>query len=65
MEPNPSLTTVEKGVMRYATGEQMDIIVAIGGGSVIDCAKVMSAAVLVPWHPGSCASSGRNKRRFR
>ena len=44
VEPNPSLTTVEKGVA-LCRRENVDVIVAIGGGSVIDCAKVVSAAV--------------------
>ncbi len=51
VEPNPSLTTVEKGVA-LCRRENVDVIVAIGGGSVIDCAKVVSAAVcstLSPW----------------
>lgn len=58
VEPNPSLHTVEKGVA-VCRREQVDVIVAIGGGSVIDCAKVVSAAVCsdrTPWelvlHPG-------------
>ena len=51
VEPNPSLTTVEKGVA-LCRRENVDVIVAIGGGSVIDCAKVVTAAVcstLSPW----------------
>lgn len=58
VEPNPSLHTVEKGVA-VCRREQVDVIVAIGGGSVIDCAKVVCAAVCsdrTPWelvlHPG-------------
>ncbi len=58
VEPNPSLHTVEKGVA-VCRREQVDVIVAIGGGSAIDCAKVVSAAVCsdqTPWelvlHPG-------------
>lgn len=51
VEPNPSLHTVEKGVA-VCRREQVDVIVAIGGGSAIDCAKVVSAAVCsdqTPW----------------
>ncbi|MFR5524813.1 MAG: iron-containing alcohol dehydrogenase [[Clostridium] innocuum] len=51
VEPNPSLYTVEKGVA-VCRREQVDVIVAIGGGSAIDCAKVVSAAVCsdqTPW----------------
>ena len=38
--------------MALCRRENVDVIVAIGGGSVIDCAKVVSAAVcstLSPW----------------
>ena len=51
VEPNPSLYTVEKGVA-VCRREQVDVIVAIGGGSAIDCAKVVSAAICsdqTPW----------------
>lgn len=38
VEPNPRLTTVRKGI-DICRNEQIDLILAVGGGSVIDCAK--------------------------
>ncbi|MDR7074354.1 iron-containing alcohol dehydrogenase [Fictibacillus barbaricus] len=42
VEPNPRLTTVRKGVDICKT-EKIDFILAVGGGSVIDCTKAISA----------------------
>ena len=42
VEPNPRLTTVHKGVDICKT-EKIDFILAVGGGSVIDCTKAISA----------------------
>ncbi|WP_064092931.1 iron-containing alcohol dehydrogenase [Rossellomorea aquimaris] len=42
VEPNPRLTTVRKGVDICKT-EGIDFILAVGGGSVIDCTKAISA----------------------
>jgi alcohol dehydrogenase YqhD (iron-dependent ADH family) len=41
VEPNPRLTTVHKGVEICKT-ENIDFILAVGGGSVIDCTKAIS-----------------------
>ncbi|WP_374054809.1 iron-containing alcohol dehydrogenase [Rossellomorea sp. FM04394] len=41
VEPNPRLTTVRKGVEICKT-EGIDFILAVGGGSVIDCTKAIS-----------------------
>ncbi|KGP92267.1 butanol dehydrogenase [Pontibacillus chungwhensis BH030062] len=43
VEPNPRLTTVEKGVA-ICKEEQIDYLLAVGGGSVIDCTKGIAAA---------------------
>lgn len=51
VEPNPRLTTVLRG-RDLAKTESCDVVVALGGGSVMDAAKVMAAAVLYekdPW----------------
>lgn len=42
VEPNPRLTTVHKGV-EICKNEQIDFILAVGGGSVIDCVKAIAA----------------------
>ncbi|WP_018757132.1 iron-containing alcohol dehydrogenase [Paenibacillus terrigena] len=41
VEPNPRLSTVHKGV-EMCKKEQIDLILAVGGGSVIDCAKAIA-----------------------
>ncbi|MEG0470154.1 MAG: iron-containing alcohol dehydrogenase, partial [Longicatena sp.] len=51
VEPNPRLTTVKKGV-EICRKEQIDVVLPIGGGSTIDCAKVIAGAVTYagdPW----------------
>lgn len=42
VEPNPRLTTVHKGVDICKT-ENIDVLLAVGGGSVIDCTKAIAA----------------------
>ncbi|WP_445492399.1 iron-containing alcohol dehydrogenase [Niallia sp. 03133] len=41
VEPNPRLTTVQKGV-DICKKEKIDFLLAVGGGSVIDCTKAIS-----------------------
>ena len=51
VEPNPRITTVRKGV-DICRKEGIDVILPIGGGSSIDCAKVIAGAVTYegdPW----------------
>ncbi len=42
VEPNPRLTTVQKGV-EICKQEGIDFLLAVGGGSVIDCTKAIAA----------------------
>lgn len=42
VEPNPRITTARKGVEICKT-EGIDFILAVGGGSVIDCTKLIAA----------------------
>lgn len=42
VEPNPRITTARKGVEICKT-EGIDFILAVGGGSVIDCSKLIAA----------------------
>lgn len=44
VEPNPRITTVRKGV-ELCRNNSIDLILPVGGGSAIDCAKVIAAAV--------------------
>lgn len=42
VEPNPRLTTAKKGI-EICKQEGIDFILAVGGGSVIDCTKLIAA----------------------
>lgn len=42
VEPNPRITSVKKGI-ELCRENKVDLILAVGGGSVIDCAKVIGA----------------------
>ena len=42
VEPNPRLTTVQKGI-DICLNENIDFLLAVGGGSVIDCTKAIAA----------------------
>jgi len=42
VEPNPRLTTAQKGI-EICKQEGIDFILAVGGGSVIDCTKLIAA----------------------
>ncbi|MBU8905353.1 iron-containing alcohol dehydrogenase [Desertibacillus haloalkaliphilus] len=41
VEPNPRLSTVHKGV-EICKNENIDVLLAVGGGSVIDCTKAIA-----------------------
>lgn len=43
IEPNPRHTTVNKGA-ELCRKEKIDVLLAVGGGSTIDCTKVIAAA---------------------
>lgn len=52
IEPNPTITTVRRGI-EQAIEHDVDLILALGGGSVIDAAKAIAAGVKTPedpWH---------------
>lgn len=44
VEPNPTLKTAKKGIT-LAKAENVDSILAVGGGSAIDCGKAIAAGV--------------------
>lgn len=51
VEPNPRVTTAERGA-NMCKEHDIDFILAVGGGSVIDCTKLISAAAKydgAPW----------------
>ncbi|MBB4827019.1 alcohol dehydrogenase YqhD (iron-dependent ADH family) [Sporosarcina luteola] len=43
VEPNPRVTTAERGA-KLCKDHHIDFILAVGGGSVIDCTKLIAAA---------------------
>lgn len=45
IEPNPRLTSVNKGI-ELCRSEKVDLILAVGGGSVIDASKAIAAGAL-------------------
>ena len=52
IEPNPTITTVRRGI-EQAQEREVELILALGGGSVIDAAKAIAAGVCAsedPWH---------------
>lgn len=42
VEPNPRITTVNKGI-KLCRDNNVDVILAVGGGSTIDCSKAIAA----------------------
>lgn len=50
VEPNPRITSVEAGV-KLCRDNGVDMIIPIGGGSTIDCAKAIAAAVYYDGNP--------------
>ena len=51
IEPNPKITSVREGV-EICKGKNIDLILAVGGGSVIDCSKNIAAGAYYngdPW----------------
>ncbi|MGP7816280.1 iron-containing alcohol dehydrogenase [Niallia sp. 01092] len=50
VEPNPRLTTVQKGV-DICKQEGIDFLLAVGGGSVIDCTKAISVGAKYDGNP--------------
>jgi len=50
--PNPTISLVEEGVNKY-TNQNCDALIALGGGSVIDCAKTIGARIVKPNKPVS------------
>jgi alcohol dehydrogenase len=62
VEPNPRLSTVVRGA-EIARREGCDVVVALGGGSTMDAAKVMAAAVFYEGDPWNMMVHQKNRRR--
>lgn len=50
VEPNPRLSTVERGV-DICRREGIEVVLPVGGGSAIDCAKAVAASVFYDGNP--------------
>lgn len=50
VQPNPTVKNVEEALLIYKSHE-CDCLIAVGGGSSIDCAKAISARVAYPKRP--------------
>jgi len=60
IEPNPRITSVARGA-DIARKEGCDMIIALGGGSVMDASKVISAAALYDGDPWNMILHGQDK----
>ena len=58
IEPNPSVETLRKAV-ELGKKEKIDYLLAVGGGSVIDGTKLISAALLYDGDPWDLVLAGR------
>ena len=58
VDPNPKIESVREGVM-LCKHHKIDVILAVGGGSVIDCSKVISGAVFYEGDPWEMVLSRR------
>ena len=57
VQPNPRLSLVEEGIA-LARREQVDLVLAVGGGSVIDSAKGIAAGVCYDGDIWDCYTGG-------
>ena len=60
IEPNPDVSTIRKAV-RLGKDSEIDFVLAVGGGSVIDGSKLIAAAMLSDMDPWEIVLSGRCK----
>ena len=62
VKQNPTIANVQEG-LRVAQISNIDAIVAVGGGSVIDTAKAISIVMTNPEHSGLVSLNGAVKTR--
>jgi len=58
VEPNPRITSVRRGV-QIARDENCEMVIALGGGSTMDAAKVMAAGALYDGDPWDLIGHGQ------
>lgn len=57
VEPNPRIETVRKGV-KLCRDNKVDVVLAIGGGSTIDCSKVIAGGYYYDGDPWDIVEDG-------
>ena len=57
VEPNPKIETVRKGAA-FCRQHQIQVILAVGGGSTIDCSKVVAAGAKYDGDPWDMVLNG-------
>lgn len=62
IEPNPRIESVEKGV-QLCREHNIDVILAVGGGSTIDCSKAIAAGVYYDGDLWELASTSRSLKK--
>jgi len=63
VEPNPRISSVVRGA-QIARDEGCDVVIGMGGGSTMDAAKVMAAAVNYEGDPWEMIVHGQDNRRL-
>ena len=63
VEPNPRIESVREGV-KLCRENQIDMVLAVGGGSVIDCAKVVAAGACYEGDAWDLVLDGSRSRRL-
>jgi alcohol dehydrogenase YqhD (iron-dependent ADH family) len=63
VEPNPRLSSVVRGA-QIARSEGCDVVIGLGGGSTMDAAKVMAAAVFYEGDPWDMIAHGQAEQRL-
>ncbi len=57
VDPNPKIHSIREG-QKLCKEKKIDMVLAVGGGSVIDCAKVVAAAACVDFDPWDFLGKG-------
>ena len=57
IEPNPTIETLREAI-QIAKGKQVDFLLAVGGGSVIDGTKLISAGIQYDGDPWELVQKG-------
>jgi alcohol dehydrogenase len=58
VDPNPRITSVREGV-KLCRENDIDLVIALGGGSVMDCSKVIAAGVPMEADPWEMINHGQ------